>query len=188
VCVWELNLSSKDTTCCQMDLTEFVLTIALSSTMAAIVTTVLGYFLGERQFKREKQAGYIQEKVRLYSLILFHLEAMHLHNIALGGEDGYSWGEKHPIEEIIREIDEAIRPRLDLLNPEALKNWLEAQPMLYNIELIADGLACLAAFHELVLREYNEEIIPAYRKIVGPEPRTLEYQPEPPAPQQQQTE
>jgi hypothetical protein len=111
-----------------MDLTEFVLTIALSSTMAAIVTAVLGYFLGERRFKRESQADYIQSKVRLYSLILFHLEAMHLHGIALGGtDDVYSWGGEHPIEGIIREIDEAMKSRLDLLNPEALKNWLEAQ-------------------------------------------------------------
>jgi hypothetical protein len=173
-----------------MDLTEFVLAIALSSTMAAIVTVVLSYFVQERRFKHESEARYLRAKVRLYSLILFHLTAMRLHNIVLGGSgESYSWGKRHPLEEIIREIDTAIKPRLDLLNPEALRNYLEAQPMLYTREALTlgDGISSLATFHDLVLREYNEELIPAYRKIVGPEPRKLEYKPEPPLPQQQHT-
>jgi hypothetical protein len=54
---------------------------------------------------------------------------------------------------------------------------------------IVEGIELMTTFHDLVLHEYNEEIIPAYRKIVGPEPRKLEYQPaQPPTPQQQQTE
>lgn len=154
-----------------MELGEVLITIALSSTTAGIISVILSHHFQTRLFKRQSEAGYIQAKVRLYSLILFYIEKMRLAGIALGlGNEKYVF-KKGEIDDIIKELNEAIKEKIDLLNPEALKNWLELQVIVYQQPV----LERIKKLRELILQEYNEEIIPKYRKIVGGEPRQLRY-------------
>jgi len=155
-----------------MELGDFLINIALSSTTAALISGLFEYVFENRQFKRQAEAGYIQAQVRLYSLILFYLEKMRLAGVALGvGDDRYLF-KKGEIDGIINELNQAMKDKLDLLNPEALRNWLELQLIIYQE-------ACLPRIRklrELILQEYNNEIIPKYQKIVGKEVRKLEYE------------
>ena len=154
-----------------MNLEELLMTIALSSTTAAFISTILAHYFQTRFFKSQTEAGYIQAKVRLYSLILFYIEKMRLAGEVLGlGKAKYVF-KKGEIDEIIKELNEAIKEKLDLINPEALKNWLELQTILYQ----KPALERIEKLRELILKEYNEEVIPKYRKIVGKEPRQLKY-------------
>jgi hypothetical protein len=154
-----------------MELEGLLINIALSSTTAALISVILSHYFQTKFFKSQAEAGYIQAKVRLYSLILFYIEKMRLAAKALGhGEEKYVFKERE-IDGIIRELNDAVKEKLDLINPEALKNWLELQTIIYR----EPALERMKKLRELILQEYNTQIIPRYRKIVGEEPRQLTY-------------
>lgn len=163
-----------------MTLEEFLINIALSSSTAALVSGVLNYFFKIRIFRRESEAGYMQAKAGLYSLILFYLEKMRSAARVLGhGEEKYVF-KKGEIDETIKEINDAIKEKLHLLSPEAVRNWLELQAVVYQ----EASLPRVKRLRELLLQEYNDEIIPKYQKIVGKEARKLKYGEESGNPQQ----
>lgn len=153
-----------------MTLEEFLINLLLSSATAALISGILSHYLQMKIFKAQSEAGYIQAKVRLYSLILFYIEKMRLTGRVLGhGEESYMFT-REEIEDVVTELNDAIKERVDLLNPRILENWLELQVDIYR----EPALPRMNELRELILQEYNDDLIPKYRKIVGEEPRRLE--------------
>jgi len=143
-----------------------LLNVIFSAVFSSLFSSIFWYLFYRKKFKQEAEAGYIQEKVFLYSSFLYCILQLEK-QLELKGDD-YVF-KKEEVCNIITELDNRLKKNLHLLSSEILRLWLEIRTVICYKPVLGH----LRKLRELLRHEYNEEIIPKYRKIVGEEPREL---------------
>lgn len=148
--------------------------IGLSSLIASIVTIILGIvrdvLVEKYRFKREKEAGYIQNQIRMHSQIYLLLK-----RLRKGATAPEYFGE---VTENIRELNDIIKKSSDVLKPIVLNEWLALFTTLKKImeekpksekrkELVKEAKEHSRKLVLTIKNTMNKDLIPKYRKIVG---------------------
>ena len=145
--------------------------IGLSAIISALVSAVLNYFINIRTFKKQNQIRLIEDKLAAYSYITFHIDKMRFKGEALkkhGGdtnvEDVYGYTDKER-EEIFQAINKKIEEKYFLLNQDILKEWAWVSTLFAH----ESSKQHMSNLKNLIVKEYNDIIIPKYNKLTGNE-------------------
>ena len=109
---------------------EFYLSlIGLSAIVGAGVSAVFNYFITLRVSRKQNQIKMVEEKLDLYSYIIFHLDKMRFKGEAIkerkgdtsGGEVYAYSATKNELEDVISLINDKIKDRYYLFKQDILK-------------------------------------------------------------------
>ena len=147
--------------------------VGTSALVAAVVTVGLtlikDVIVSRYDFKRRSEAGYIQERIRLYSKIYYNLEKLQIEGDMLAGHPNNLVYSGKEIEKFIDEINKILSSRIDLVSERVRTAWLcfQANPTDDKAHDYARRLM------QQIKKEFNEELIPKYRKYVGENPKLI---------------
>ena len=146
--------------------------IGLSSLIASVVTIVLGIvrdvFVERYRFKREKEAGYLQGQIRLYSRIHFLIRRLTIGAVTSLLFEG--------VPEALKECNKTIEESSDLLEPRFLNEWLSIMTLIeratkakkeQKTKSYLEADKNMRQIISIIEEVMNNNLIPKYRKIVG---------------------
>jgi len=153
---------------------DIVSIIGTSALVAAIVTVGLSLvkdvIVSRYDFKRKSEAGYIQKRIRLNSKIYYNIEKLQVEGDVLGGHPDTLVYSGKEIEKFIDEINNTLSSRIDLVSKKVRMAWL-----LFQTNPAEDSAHDYAKrLMQQIKIEFNEELIPRYRKYVGESPRMID--------------
>ena len=126
---------------------EFYLSlIGLSAIVGAGVSAVFNYFITLRVSRKQSEIKMIEEKLDLYSYIIFHLDKMRFKGEAIkelkgdtNGEEVYAYSAtKNELEHVISLINDKIKDRYYLFKQDILKQWVYINTFLLILQLKID--------------------------------------------------
>jgi hypothetical protein len=151
---------------------EFYLSlIGLSAIVGAGVSAVFNYFITLRVSRKQNQIRMVEEKLDLYSFIIFQLDKMRFKGEAIKEHKGDSSSEeinaysatKNELEGVISSITDKIKDRYYLFKQDILKEWVYVNTFFAH-PTTKDRLPKL---RQMIITEYNGHIIPEYQKLTG---------------------
>ena len=153
----------------QVDWGQVLSYAGLSAIVSGFVSSLINYKITIKQYKKKSQANLIEEKLRLYSFIIYHLDKMKLKGDAIQSIKGVIEPEDKlmhsgdELDKTFESVDSEIQNRLYLLNYEILKEWIFTKTLAYQPQ-VGEHIQKLRT---LLIQEYNDEIIPKYTELVG---------------------
>lgn len=111
---------------------EFYLSlIGLSAIVGAGVSALFNYFITLRVSRKHSEIKMIEEKLDLYSYVIFHLDKMRFKGEAIkehkgdtSGEEVYAYSAENELEHVVSLINDKIKDRYYLFKQDILKQWI----------------------------------------------------------------
>ncbi len=157
-------------------ITSFVqflgLSAAIGGGIGGGISTLINYLVNIRDFKKKNKIRIAEEKIELYSYIIFQLDRMRFAWYALEKNQGnnpedseyehfvYPEGDN---KEFIKEMEKRLEKGYHLFEQEIMKEWAYIS-ILFNHP---SSIPKIPAFRRKVIEEYNNKIIPEYQKLTG---------------------
>lgn len=153
--------------------TSYAQLIGLSAAVSGIISAVFNYFMNQRGFKKQKKVESLNEKITLYSYMIFQLDKMRFRWEALQKLPGSkpvdeSTPEQYSIRskedrDLFEKITEKIQDKYSLFKQETLQEWINATALFHH----PSALKSVPKVRDMLVNEYNNEIISEYEDLTG---------------------
>jgi hypothetical protein len=153
----------------------FLQLVGVSAIISGAVSALINYIMTMRAVKKKKLAEIIENKLDLYSFIIFHLDRMRFVGEVIKKVNNekseveiYGYSDKENINEIFRPIEEKLQNKYYLIKQEIFQQYI------YVKTLFADESNREAApkLRKMLVDEYNNSIVIEYEKLTG---KKIEY-------------
>jgi hypothetical protein len=167
---------------------DWIQILGISALVSGGVSAALNYLLTMREFRKKTEMDLVQQKLDLYSTMIYHLDKMKYANDAIN----FAYfrkeqkKEKQPKRErfaytdtewreLVKDIDSKIEDRYYLLNRRILEKWVWAKTLMTNpisIEVMPELRRMLVEEFNQVRNKYLNhipEIVPAIEADLEPQ-------------------
>jgi hypothetical protein len=150
------------------------LSAAVGGGIGGGISALLNYLLNIRDFNKKNKIRLIEEKIELYSYLIFQLDRMrfawHAFELMEGRKPQESDIEHFVIRSgeekaMINEMSRRIEKGYHLFKQDILKDWAYLDNLFYH----PAAEPKIPAFRKNLIDEYNNKIIPEYQKLTGNE-------------------
>ena len=148
---------------------QLVSTIASSAITSAGVSAVVNYFLTMRTMKKEREMKFIENRLSIYSFIIYNLDIIIQWDInPPSGGSNSSKTVGHQIQDIIQSIDNELRNKFYLLDQESSSTWMWIKRFSYQIgdTTYNEYIKKIYSMRNKSAEKYNE-LISSYKNLVG---------------------
>lgn len=144
--------------------------IGLSAVVSGMVSAIVNYWMNLRSFKKQKRIDYLKEKIALYSYLIFQADKMRFGWEAitkLPGNQSVGDTEKYLQPKDRKEVFERITSKMEdsysLYGQEILREWVNVSTIFFD----PSATESLTKMRTMLIKEYNDKILPEYEKITG---------------------
>ncbi len=133
--------------------------IGVPAFVSSVITVVLSYVITIRQLRVKSRMNLIQDKLDLYSFIIYHLNKMKYTYDALSHDKNEPKKEEEERfaytpqdwDSFIEALDKKIEGRYFLLNPRILEKWVWAKTLRHRSE----SLGLMPELRKMLIDDYN---------------------------------
>jgi hypothetical protein len=132
--------------------------VLIPTVVSAAVSTGLNYWLTLKELRKRNKMTLIQEKLDIYSSMIYHLDKMKYKYDAVA----FMKGEKNTQERfaftsnewdtLVKDIDEKVRDRYYLLNRRILEKWVWAK----TLRVHPKSIEIMPELRKMLVEEYNQ--------------------------------
>jgi hypothetical protein len=154
------------------ELTTFSLLqlLGTSAIVSGGVSAFVNYFMTMKALKKTKVVELIENKLDLYSFIIFYFDKMRFKGEALKNiqnekseEEIYVYSANENIKEIFRPIDEKVENKYYLFNQEIFEQYIYVKTLFSH----ASTKEAVPKLRKMLVDEYNTSIVIEYEKLTG---------------------
>jgi hypothetical protein len=152
-------------------LSFFISAIGLSAIVSGLVSAIVNYFFSLKELKKKRGARFIEDRLALYSFIVFQLDKMRIAGDAIREAAGKPMNKADyvftpsSLAETVAGIDARLETRFYLVSYDIMKEWIFVKTIPHSSSVVPH----IRKLRELAVEEYNTVITPEYQKIIGEE-------------------
>jgi hypothetical protein len=146
---------------------QVVTNVGSSAIISALVSAGVNYFLTMKQLKKEKEIRFIEDKIGLYSVIIYHLE--YIIQWFVNPPSSPTFNSSKLIEEMTRTIDEELKNRFYLLDPSSASMWMWFKRYTYQVDedKLPEYRKNIFGLRNKLAEKYNADLKPMYEVLIG---------------------
>lgn len=149
---------------------SFLQLLGTSAIVSGGISAFVNYFMTMKALKNTKVVELIENKLDLYSFIIFYLDKMRFKGEALkyihnekSEEEIYVYSANEDINEIFRPIDEKVENKYYLLNQEIFEQYIYVKTLFAH----PSTKEAVPKLRKMLVDEYNNSIVIEYEKLTG---------------------
>jgi hypothetical protein len=152
-----------------LSLADYLNLVGLSAIVGVGVSTILNYFITLKLSKTQARIKTVEEKLGLYSYIIFNLDKMRFKGSALkkragdtSNGDVYSYSDNE-LENMVSTINDKIGDRYYLFEQDILQEWIS----IITLPSAEETKERVQSLRQMLVDQYNKTIIPEYNNLTG---------------------
>jgi len=132
-------------------------TVGISAIVSGATSAALNYWLTMRELKKRSKMILIQDKLDLYSSIIYHVDKMKFKYDAIAFMKGETNTQERfaftndEWDELVRDIDRKISDKYSLLNRKILEKWVWSK----NLRVNPKSIETMRELRRMLVEEYN---------------------------------
>jgi hypothetical protein len=144
--------------------------IGISAIIGGGVSALINYVMTMRVLKKKNRAELIENKLDLYSFIIFYLDRMRFTGEALkkvnkdsSKQEIFGYRANENIDELFKPIEEKLQNKYYLLKQDIFQQYISVKTLFAEDSTKEDA----PKLRKMLIDEYNSSIVIEYEKLTG---------------------